>query len=156
VLLEQDNDRPSGDAHDAASGTMPFIDAGSSVPLNVQLERQIRRLVTLGVWRPGFAVPSVRRLASRLGINPNTAAKVYRRLESEGVMTTVPGGGTFVSETQPQDLKGQALRSLHIEVRDLVKRGIHLQLRKEEVLAVLDWEWELQEKDEGKKGESHE
>ncbi|MGE5322246.1 MAG: GntR family transcriptional regulator [Actinomycetota bacterium] len=135
---------------------MPFIDPASCVPLNVQLERQIRRLIALGIWRPGSAVPSVRRLASRLGINPNTTARVYRRLEADGVMATVPGGGTFVSETQLQDLKGEALRSLHTEVRDLVQQGIRLQLRKEEVLAVLDWEWEHQEIAGRKEGESHE
>lgn len=145
--MEQYNDGPS---------TSPFIDPGSSVPLHVQLERQIRRLIALGAWGAGAAVPSVRRLASRLGINPNTTARVYRRLEGEGVLTTVPGGGTFVSETRLEDRKGEALRSLHPGVRHLVRDGIRLQVRKEEVLAALDWEWDHQEKSGVKEGDEHE
>ncbi|HLJ27934.1 MAG TPA: GntR family transcriptional regulator [Candidatus Angelobacter sp.] len=137
-------------------GTIPFIDTGGGVPLHVQLERQIRRLIALGAWGPGSAVPSVRRLASRLGINPNTTARVYRRLEGEGVLTTVPGGGTFVSETRPVDLKGESLRRLHPAVRHLVRDGIRLRLRKEEVLAALDWEWDQQEKSMGKEDDQHE
>jgi GntR family transcriptional regulator len=141
--------------HGDGSGTSPFIDLGSSVPLHVQLERQIRRLIALGAWRAGTAVPSVRRLASSLGINPNTTARVYRRLEGEGVLTTVPGSGTFVSEARTDD-KGEALRSLQPIVRQLVQDGIRLQLRKEEVLAALDWEWKNQEKSGVKEGDQHE
>jgi len=134
-------------------GTIPFIDPGSGVPLHVQLERQIRRLIALGAWGAGSAVPSVRRLASRLGVNPNTTARVYRRLEGDGVLTTVPGGGTFVSEVRLEDLKGEALRRLHPGVRSLVQDGIRLQLKKEEVLAALDWEWDYQEKSGGTGGD---
>jgi GntR family transcriptional regulator len=141
--------------HSDGSGTSPFIDPGSSVPLHIQLERQIRRLIALGAWPARTAVPSVRRLASSLGINPNTTARVYRRLEGEGVLTTVPGGGTFVSETRTDD-KGEALRSLQPVVRQLVRDGIRSQLRKEEVLAALDWEWENQEKSDVKEGDHHE
>lgn len=140
--------------HSDGSGTSPFIDPGSSVPLHIQLERQIRRLIALGAWPARTAVPSVRRLASSLGINPNTTARVYRRLEGEGVLTTVPGGGTFVSETRTDD-KGEALRSLQPVVRQLVRDGIRSQLRKEEVLAALDWEWENQEKPDVKEGDPH-
>ena len=132
--------------HGDGTGTSPFIDLGSSVPLHVQLE---------GAWRAGTAVPSVRRLASSLGINPNTTARVYRRLEGEGVLTTVPGSGTFVSEARTDD-KGEALRSLQPIVRQLVQDGIRLQLRKEEVLAALDWEWENLEKSGVKEGDQHE
>lgn len=135
-------------------GTIPFIDPGSRVPLHIQLERQIRRLIALGAWGPRSAVPSVRRLASRLGINPNTTARVYRRLESDGVLTTVPGGGTFVSENHPEDLNGPALRQLHPRVRHLVRDGIRLQLKKEDVLTALDWEWDYQEKS-GQEGQEN-
>jgi DNA-binding transcriptional regulator YhcF (GntR family) len=145
VLTEQYNNRED----EKGTSNFPFIDHGSGVPLHVQLERQIGRLIALGVWSAGSAVPSVRRLASRLGLNPNTTARVYRRLENKGVLTTVPGGGTFVSETQPQDLKGEALRSLHPGVRSLVREGLRLQLGKEEVLTALDWEWDYQEKSGG-------
>jgi GntR family transcriptional regulator len=42
-------------------------------------------------------MPSVRELASRLVVNPNTIARVYRDLEREGLLETRRGQGTYVS-----------------------------------------------------------
>ena len=43
-------------------------------------------------------LPSVREMASKLAINPNTIQKAYRELEAEGYVYTVAGKGTFVAE----------------------------------------------------------
>ena len=148
-------ERSTDDSLDG-SVAMPFIDPGSGVPLHMQLERQIKQLIVLGTWGAGSSIPSVRRLAARLGVNPNTTARVYRRLESEGVLTAVPGGGTFVSEKRQKDGIGAGLRDLHPMVHHLVKEGIRLQLKKEDVLVSLESEWELQERCRGKESDKYE
>ena len=43
-------------------------------------------------------LPSVRELASNLGINPNTVKKAYSELELKGVIVTISTKGTFVSD----------------------------------------------------------
>ena len=48
-------------------------------------------------------MPTVRELAARLVINPNTVARAYRELVRDGVLTATQGGGTFV-KMEPQPL----------------------------------------------------
>ena len=52
---------------------------------------------------PGDRLPSVRELAEAAGVNVNTARSVYARLESEGVVRSEQGRGTFVSGTSGND-----------------------------------------------------
>ncbi|MGD0111514.1 MAG: GntR family transcriptional regulator [Armatimonadota bacterium] len=75
------------------------IDPKSAVPIYLQIIGQIRRQVAAGLLAPGDQLPSVRDLASQLLINPNTAARVYRDLERDGLIETRRGQGTYISPT---------------------------------------------------------
>ena len=77
---------------------MFLVNPKSKQPLYEQLVDQLRRQLILGVTKAGAAMPSVRQLATELGINPNTIQKAYRRMEDEGMIVSVPGRGSFVSE----------------------------------------------------------
>lgn len=121
---------------------MPVIDTGSGVPIHVQVERQIRHIVAQGVWAPGSFIPSVRALAAELGINPNTAARAYRNLEGQGVLATVPGGGTFVADPPYPALNGDSLLRLRPDVARLVSVGLRLKMSREDVVAAVEWEWQ--------------
>lgn len=61
-------------------------------------------MITLGTLSPGDSVPSVRELAQRLRVNPNTVARVYQRLVEQGVFAVRRGEGTFVAE-EPRQLR---------------------------------------------------
>lgn len=69
------------------------------MPLCDQLCESIIRLGACGAISPGEQLPSVRSLAQQLGINPNTVQKAYRILESQGVIDSVPGKGSFLSRS---------------------------------------------------------
>jgi GntR family transcriptional regulator len=75
----------------------------SGEPIYYQLIRQIKHAVTSGLLNPGDQMPTVRELAARLLINPNTAARAYRELIHDGVLAATQGGGTFV-KMEPQPL----------------------------------------------------
>lgn len=66
-------------------------------PIYEQIKQGLRRLVVSHAISAGEQLPSVRELASRLTINPNTIQRAYRELESEGYLYSVPGKGTFAS-----------------------------------------------------------
>ncbi|OPX32087.1 MAG: hypothetical protein B1H09_01290 [Gemmatimonadaceae bacterium 4484_173] len=72
------------------------IDAGSAVPVYEQLKRQIKLGIVSGEYPQNHRMPSIRQLAAQLTINPNTIAKVYRQLESEGFLHSRTGSGFFV------------------------------------------------------------
>lgn len=73
------------------------IESEKSVPIYAQIEEQIRGLIDAGQLQPGEQLPTIRRMASDLGVNYNTVARAYRELAREDVVLTQRGRGTFVS-----------------------------------------------------------
>ena len=81
-------------------------------PIYEQIKSGLRSMVANGELAPGARLPSVRELAVRLAINPNTIQRAYRELELDGVIVSVHGKGNFVSEDyKPDKEKIQALLS---------------------------------------------
>lgn len=78
---------------------MIIVLSESGAPLADQIHDQIRGLISTGILPAEQRLPSVRQLASDLGIAPGTVAKAYRSLEGEGLLVTRIGSGTRVSAT---------------------------------------------------------
>jgi DNA-binding transcriptional regulator YhcF (GntR family) len=76
------------------------VDRASGVPLGTQLVEQIRAAVAGGSLAGGDRLPSVRELAESAGVNVNTVRAAYARLESDGVVRSEHGRGTFVADTR--------------------------------------------------------
>ena len=77
------------------------IDRDADVPLGAQLAGRIRTALENRQLGPGDRLPSVRELAEAAGVNVNTARAVYARLESDGVVRSEQGRGTFVAAGRP-------------------------------------------------------
>lgn len=74
------------------------LDYQSGLPIYEQIVEQFERYIAFGVIKPKDQIPSIRELASSLGINPNTVKKAYEELEKRGAIVTVSTKGTFVTE----------------------------------------------------------
>jgi DNA-binding transcriptional regulator YhcF (GntR family) len=74
------------------------LDPESTTPLSEQLRATIARRVARGSLPPSTRLPTVRDLAARLRIAPNTVAKAYRALEAEGLVVGRGRVGTFVAD----------------------------------------------------------
>lgn len=66
--------------------------------LYVQLYRQICSLISRGELSHGFLLPSVRKFAKRLGVNPGTVVSAYRLLEKNGYIFSRGGSGSYVAQ----------------------------------------------------------
>ena len=75
------------------------LNSKSGVAPYLQLIRQVRQALRLGLLRAGDQLPTVKDVARSLAINPNTVLKAYRLLEYEGLVAAKPGVGTFVTKT---------------------------------------------------------
>jgi GntR family transcriptional regulator len=60
---------------------------------------QVKHAVETGALREGDQLPTIRRLAEDLVMNPNTVARAYRELEHEGVLEVKHGSGAFIKES---------------------------------------------------------
>lgn len=89
------------------------VDPSRGEPLFQQLVDAVKKAVATGALAPGDRLPSVRELAADLLINPNTIAKAFRELESEGITVGRAGTGTFVGERPPALSKDEQRRRLH-------------------------------------------
>jgi len=91
----------------------------SGIPLYLQLVEQVKHAIEMGALRAGEQLPTIRRVAEDLVVNPNTVARAYRELESERVIEVKHGAGAFVSRsaTGPTKLlrKAQAVVQAAIE-----------------------------------------
>ena len=74
------------------------ISSNSGTPIYLQIVQQLRYQLASGRLLPGDELPPIRTLAERLLTNPNTVARAYRELESEGLLTSRVGSGTRVSD----------------------------------------------------------
>jgi DNA-binding transcriptional regulator YhcF (GntR family) len=76
------------------------VDRDAGVPVGAQLAARIRSAVAAGELSADDRLPSVRELAEAASVNVNTARAVYGRLESEGIVRSEQGRGTFVAAEQ--------------------------------------------------------
>lgn len=79
------------------------IDIRSSIPIYEQLTEQVKRAVIQGLLKKGDPLPSVRKMAAELGVNPNTVAKAYQELERSNVIVTIRGKGTIINDLPAQN-----------------------------------------------------
>ena len=112
------------------------IDTGSAVPVYEQLKRQIKLGIVSGEYPPDSRMPSIRKLASQLTINPNTIAKVYRQLESQGFLNSKSGSGFFVK--LEQEHIGETRKKLLAEMaEEFISKSIELGFTPEELINTL-------------------
>ena len=70
-----------------------------SRPIYEQIKEGLKRLIVTGAMTAEESLPPVRTLATQLSINPNTIQRAYRELEREGYIYSIPGKGSFVSDS---------------------------------------------------------
>ncbi len=74
------------------------IEQNVAKPVFQQLVEQVHFAVSAGEIEPGEKLPSIRTMASELGVAPNTVAKAYRQLEFRGVIEPRDRSGYFISQ----------------------------------------------------------
>ena len=63
----------------------------------LQIADSISEKVMEGKYPPGEKIPSVRDLATEMGVNPNTVMRTYSELQTRGIIDNKRGVGYFVS-----------------------------------------------------------
>jgi DNA-binding transcriptional regulator YhcF (GntR family) len=111
------------------------VDAASAEPPYEQVRRQLAEGAASGTLKPGHKLPTVRQLATDLGLAANTVAKAYRALETDGVVETRGRGGTFIASRRLGD--AEALKAA--EAYALVARRQGLSI--DEAIRLVERSW---------------
>lgn len=124
------------------------VDAGSDVPLWVQLRQRIMSLINTGYYQAGDKLPTVRGLASELSINYNTVNKAYLSLVSDGYLESTRGRGVFV-----RDLDAEMEQEYPSEVEGVIEDAISacrdLGLSLDDVQRCVEWKVKQLKQTEG-------
>src|SRR5215813_7118556 len=113
------------------------INYKSGKPVYLQVVDQIKAAAAAGTILSGESLPSIRPLAEDLRVNRNTIAKAYTELENQGVIETIPGKGCFLRPNN-SPLKKEVRRKLLIdEIDQVVVQAHHLQISRDEFLAIV-------------------
>ncbi len=112
------------------------IDKQSRVPAYEQVKNQIMTLILIGTFPPHSQLPSIRSIAAGAGLNINTIKKAFSDLESYGVIYTVPGKGSFVSEKafSNDTVKQSAVSDISAAIEAARAKGI----KKQEIINILN------------------
>ena len=129
------------------------IDPHNGLAIYDQIIRQVKFAVACGALRKGELVPSVRELARELAVNPNTVARAYRELQSEGVLSPLRGTGMEVADGAESRCRGQRLELIRARLRHVLTEAIHSQLEAEELRSLVERELAAAEKQIDKRRE---
>jgi GntR family transcriptional regulator len=108
----------------------------SGTPLYVQLVERLKHSIATGAIKGGEQLPSVRKMAEDLLINPNTVVRAYRDLESEGIVELRHGSGVFVRESVAGRV--HVMRKAEPIMRSAVDRLESLDLTEDEIRRLLE------------------
>jgi len=115
------------------------IDRGLKDSVYEQVAGQLRQLVADGTLAPGTPLPSVRQLASDVGVNLNTIARAYRLLETEGFLAIKNRAGVFVA-APPARAKTTVKKELQNQLSVAIARLRQAGVSHDELLALVERE----------------
>ncbi len=117
------------------------LNQSSGIPLYVQLMDQLKHAIETGELRAGEQLPTIRKVAEDLVMNPNTVARAYRELEHEGVIELKHGSGAFVAESVIARTK--IMRKAQAVVQSAMERLVSLHLSEDEIRRLVENELAL-------------
>ena len=120
------------------------------IPASTQLYNQICFAIAARYYPPGHRLPSTRQLAMLTGLHRNTISKVYRQLETDGVVEAIAGSGIYVRDNlKKEDFKKSFNSKNNINttpdleakkaIDKLIKLGSTLQETRNLLTNEIDW-----------------
>jgi len=131
---------------------MITIETTSFIPIYEQIKNGIKGKISLGVLKANEPLPSIRDLAAELVVNPNTVARAYRDLESEGFITTRKGKASFVTENSSSLIKQERQRFIDEVFERAISEARKFGLGEEEIRAIVESRLKAQRKSGGGEG----
>ncbi len=114
------------------------IVTGSSLPIYKQITDQVCMAIAAGQLLPGDPLPSVRAVAERLVINPNTVARAYADLTRDGRVVSQPGRGLSVAPRRQILSTEERHRRLETALDEFVRQVVFLDFERGEITRRLD------------------
>jgi GntR family transcriptional regulator len=112
----------------------------SLVPIYEQIVAQVTFGIASGALEPGTLIPSVRDLAGKLLVHPNTVARAFQELERRGILTAKRGRGMEVTRIAPEVCREQRQEILRGRIRQALREAASSALAAGEIRQLVEEE----------------
>ena len=115
-----------------------ILSNSSDKPIYEQITSQVKAQILSGTLAAGAKLPSIRALASDLGVSVITTKRAYAELEAQGFVETVQGKGSFVAGGNKELLREERLRHIEGLLDQAVREARSVGVEKAELRDMLD------------------
>lgn len=112
------------------------MDFDTNIPVYLQIISYLKDKIIKQDLKEGEKMPSVRELAKELKVNPNTVQRAYRELESEDMIYSKRGMGSYVTQ-DTQKINGLKRAVAKEIVEDFATRMGNIGLTKDDMLEII-------------------
>lgn len=112
-----------------------FLDFHSRAPIYEQIKEQIISLVGQGELKADDQLPSLRQLSADLSVNINTIKRAFSELESQGIIYSVAGKGSFISENSH---KNAIVEGAMEEVSQSIAKAKSMGAEKSKIISIIN------------------
>lgn len=112
------------------------VSPNSPVPIYQQIVDQIKARILTGELKSGDPLPSIRQLAGELLASVITTRRAYSELETEGLIMTRAGLGTFVADLAPGAVEALKDEVVTAHLVEAVHAGRQLGLSNKHILSL--------------------
>lgn len=109
------------------------IAADKAEPLYHQIKVQLRALILSGQLAEGTLLPSIREFAQDLSCSVITIRRVYQDLETEGILRTRQGMGTFVANVGMDMRESYRTDAVLIAMKEAIQTGLQVRCSEQEL-----------------------
>jgi GntR family transcriptional regulator len=107
-------------------------------PMYRQVTDQIKDAIAAGDLQPDELLPSIRELALDLEVSVITIKRAYQDLESEGLIRTRRGLGSFVTAVDQDALRRRKLDEISGELTRILARGRKFRISAADVIVLIE------------------
>jgi GntR family transcriptional regulator len=112
----------------------------SPIPIYEQIVAQVAFGIAAGGLEVGAMIPSVRELAQRLLVHPNTVARAFQELERRGVVAARRGRGMEVTLEAPAACRNLRQEIIRGRIREALREAMSSALPPEDVRQLVEEE----------------
>lgn len=113
------------------------IDRNSRIPLYLQIQENLKKLLAEDKLKRGMQLPTERELSIQLNVSRNTVSMAYNELAQQKIISSISGKGTFIiaDRCQPKTFFTEKSNSLLIKHIDLaIKKAFEMNIYGEDLL----------------------
>jgi GntR family transcriptional regulator len=116
------------------------IDFQNGLPIYEQVVRQVKFAIAGQDFKEGELVPSVREIARELAINPNTVARAFRQLQTDGVLEPVRGTGLAVANGAAERCRKERVELIRARFTQVLSEAMQSRLDPDDLRKLVERE----------------